>query len=173
MGKRQLQLTEKEIGQFREVEAQTRDVYELKRLQAIRLYGSGVGLTEIQEMVGAGESTIRQWAMAYRASGLAGLRSKWHGKNANKLRDEQREQIKQRLHQYRPVDLHLSTREYWTVSDLRVAVEQWFGVIYRDETSYQILLHKSGFSYQRTTKIYRSRPSEAALANFEAELEKK
>ncbi len=173
MGKRQLQLTEKEIGQFREAEAQTRDVYELKRLQAIRLYGSGIRLGEIQEMVGAGESTIRQWAMAYRASGLAGLRSKWHGKNANKLRDEQREQIKQRLHQYRPVDLHLSTREYWTVSDLRIAVQQWFGVIYQDETSYQILLHKSGFSYQRTTKIYRSRPSEAALANFEAELEKK
>lgn len=173
MGKRQLQLTEKEIGQFREAEAQTRDVYELKRLLAIRLYGNGVGLAEIQEMVGAGESTIRQWAMAYRASGLAGLRSKWNGKNANKLRDEQREQIKQRLHQYRPVDLHLSTREYWTVSDLRIAVEQWFGVIYQDETSYQILLHKSGFSYQRTTKVYRSRPSEAALVNFEAELEKK
>jgi transposase len=173
MGKRQLQLTEKENSQFREAEAQTRDVYELKRLQAIRLYGSGIGIAEIQEMVGAGESTIRQWAMAYRAAGLAGLRSKWHGKNANKLRDEEREQIKQRLHQYRPVDLHLSTREYWTVSDLRIAVEQWFGVIYRDETSYQILLHKSGFSYQRTTKIYRSRPGEVALANFEAELEKK
>lgn len=173
MGKRQLELTEKEIGQFREAETRTRDVYELKRLQAMRLYGSGVRLVAIQKLVGAGESTIRQWAMAYRASGFAGLRSKWHGKNANKLTDEQREQIKQRLHQYRPVDLHLSTREYWTVSDLRVGVEQWFGVVYQDETSYQSLLHKSGFSYQRTTKVYRSRPSEAALAVFEAELEKK
>jgi transposase len=173
MGKRQLQLTEKEIGQFREAETQTRDVYELKRLQAIRLYGSSIPVAEIQELVGAGESTIRQWAMAYRSSGLAGLRSKWQGKNANKLTDQQREQIKQKLQAYRPVDLHLSTREYWTVSDLRVAVEQWFGVVYQDETSYQVLLHKSGFSYQRTTKIYRSRPSEAALVHFEAELEKK
>jgi transposase len=173
MGKRQLALTEEEIGQFREAEARTRDVYELKRLQAIRLYGRGVPLREIQELVGAGESTIRQWAMAYRAWGLAGLRSKWQGKNANKLTDEQREQIKRRLQAYRPVDLHLSKGEYWTVSDLRVAVEQWFGVVYQDETSYQMLLNKSGFSYQRTTKIYRSRPSEAALADFEAELEKK
>jgi len=173
MAKRQLQLTDKEIGQFREAEMRTRNVYELKRLQAIRLYGTGMPLVDIRNMTGAGESTIRQWAMAYRAEGLAGLSSKWHGKNANKLSDEQRQQIKQRLQQYRPVDLHLSVRQYWTVSDLRIAVEQWFGVIYQDETSYQTLLHKSGLSYQRTTKVYRSRPSEAALADFEAELEKK
>ena len=173
MAKRQLHLTEEEIGQFRATEAQTRDVHELKRLQAIRLYGSGVRLADIQALVGAGESTIRQWAMAYHTDGLVGLRSKWHGKNANKLTDAQREQIKQRLHQYRPVDLHLSAGAYWTVSDLRLAVEQWFGVVYQDETSYQTLLHKSGFSYQRTTKVYRSRPSDAALAEFEAELEKK
>ncbi|MCQ3933204.1 MAG: hypothetical protein DPW16_22375 [Chloroflexi bacterium] len=104
---------------------------------------------------------------------MSGLRSHWTGQNANKLTDEQREQIKQSLHQYRPVDLHLSDGEYWTVNDLRVAVEQWFGVVYQDETSYQKLLHQSGFSYQRTTKIYRSRPSEATLAEFEADLEKK
>lgn len=173
MAQRQLHLTTAEIGQFREAEAQTRDVHELKRLQAIRMYGSGMRLVDIQDLVGAGESTIRQWAMAYRAQGLAGLRSKWHGKNANKLSDEQRQQIKERLQQYRPMDLHLSAGVYWTVSDLRLAVEQWFGVIYQDETSYQTLLHKSGFSYQRTSKVYRSRPNEAALADFEAELEKK
>lgn len=173
MAKRQLHLTEQEIEQFRDAEARTRDVHELKRLQAIRLYGTGMALVDIQHITGAGESTIRQWAMAYRAEGLSGLRSKWHGQNANKLSDEQRQQIKQRLQQYRPVDLQLSSGEYWTVSDLRVAVEQWFGVVYQDETSYQTLLHKSGFSYQRSTKVYRSRPSAAALADFEADLEKK
>lgn len=173
MAKRQLHLTEAEIGQFRAAEGQTRDVQELKRLQAVRLYGSGMRLTEIQAIIGAGESSIRQWAMAYRAQGLEGLRSHWTGKNANKLTDEQREQLKQHLHDYRPVELHLSSATYWTVSDLRAAVEQWFGVVYQDETSYQRLLHRSGFSYQRTTKVYRSRPSAAALAEFEMELEKK
>ena len=172
MAKRQLDLTVQEIGQFREAETWTRDVHELKRLEAIRLYGTGMPVRAIQDMTGAG-SPIRQWAMAYRAQGLAGLRSKWSGKNANKPTDAQRQQVKERLEQYRPVDLQLSGGEYWTVSDLRVAVEQWFGVVYQDETSYQTLLHKSGFSYQRTSKVYRSRPSEAALAEFEAELEKK
>jgi transposase len=125
----------------------------------------------IQDVTGAGESTIRQWMMAYRMEGLTDCAPEgWQ--NAYKLTDEQRQQIKQRLQQYRPVDLHLSAGEYWTVSDLRIAVERWFGVVYQDETSYQTLLHKSGFSYQRTTKVYRSRPSEATLADFEAELEK-
>jgi transposase len=145
----------------------------LKRLQAIRLYGTGRPLAEIQDLTDAGASTIRQWAMAYRAAGLAGLRPRWSGQNANKLTAEQRQQIKQRLQQYRPVDLHLSAGEYWTVRDLRIAVEQWFGVVYQDETSYQTLLHRSGFSYQRSSKVYRSRPGAVALADFAADLEKK
>ena len=173
MAKRQLELTEAEIGAIRQAEEQTRDARELKRLQAIRLYGSGVQVAEIMDIVGAGESTIRQWAMAYRAQGVAGLRSRWQGNNARKLSDEQRALVKERVQQYRPVDLRLSEGVYWTVSDLRVAVEMWFGVIYQDETSYQTLLHTSGFSYQRAAKVYRSQPSAAAIAQFEAELEKK
>lgn len=173
MAKRQLQLTAAEIGQFRQAEAQTRDVRELKRLQATRLYGTGVRLAEIIDLIGAGESTIRQWAMAYRADGIDGLRSKWQGNNARKLTSEQRAFIKERLQSSRPVDLHLSEGVFWTVSDLRVAVESWFGVVYKDERSYHLLLHTSGLSYQRTAKVYRSQPSAATIAQFEAELEKK
>jgi transposase len=173
MAKRELELTAAEMAVFRQTEAQTRDGYELKRLQAIRLYGSGVSLADIMDMVGAGESTIRQWAMAYRRQGLDGLRSKWQGKNANRLTKEQRGQIQERLHQYRPVDLGISEGVYWTVSALHVAVERWFGVVYQDATSYQSLLRQSGFSYQRSAKIYRSQPGAAEMAAFEAELEKK
>jgi transposase len=173
MGKRQIDLTEAEIMTFRQAEAQTRDGDELRRMQATRLYGSGVGLAEIMDIVGAGASSIRQWAMTYRAEGIGGLRSKWQGKNANKLSAEQRALVKARLHQYRPVDLHLSAGRYWTVNDLRVAVEQWFAVVYKDETSYQSLLHQSGLRYQRSAKINRSKPSAAEVAQFEAELEKK
>lgn len=173
MAKRQLDLSETEIGQLRQAEATTRNVRELKRLQAIRLYGTGVNLRDIMDMVGAGESTIRQWAMSYRSDGLDGLRSKWQGNNANKLTPEQRQHLKDRLHTYSPMDLQISQSAYWTVSDLRVAVENWYGVVYQDESSYQTLLHRSGFSYQRTAKVYRSRPSEVSIAEFEAELEKK
>jgi len=173
MAKRQLHLTAEEITQLAVAEQQTDDKHARVRYLAIRLYGQSWPMKKIQEVTQAGESTIRQWAMAYRADGLEGLRSKWTGKNANKLSDEQQQLIRERLQQYRPVDLHLSERIYWTVNDLRVAVEKWFGVVYATDTSYQTLFHRSGFSYQRTTQVYRSRPSEAKLAEFEAQLEKK
>jgi hypothetical protein len=55
MAKRQLVLTEQEIGQFRQAEDQTRDVHELKRLQGTRLYSSGDKIRE----VGAANQRVR------------------------------------------------------------------------------------------------------------------
>ena len=173
MAKRQFQLTDDEIEHFRQRESRTRDVHELKRLQATRLYGSSMALSQIMSGIGCGESSVRQWAMDYRAKGLAGLRSQWKGGNRDRLTEAQREAIKTKLHQYRPLDLGVSQAEYWTVSDLAVMVEGWFGVIYKESGRYQALLHTSGFSYQRTTKVYRSQPSARIIADFEAELEKK
>jgi transposase len=122
MAKRQLLLTAQEISQLAVAEQQTEDKHARVRYLAIRLYGQSWPMKKIQEVTQAAESTIHQWAMAYRADGLEGLRSKWTGKSANKLSDEQHQQIRERLHQYRPVDLHLSERVHWTVSDLR----SWF-----------------------------------------------
>jgi len=173
MAKRTFELSAEEIGQFRQAEGQTRDVHELKRLQATRLYGSGIHMRAIQELVGGGESSIRQWAMRYNEAGIAGLRSQWHGGNAAKLSAEQRAVVKAKLHEYRPVDLHLSEHTYWTVSDLQVVVQAWFGVSYKDEDSYHALFKASGFSYQRSAKVYRSQPSPMAIAQFEADAEKK
>jgi len=173
MAKRQIHLTEQEIGQLREAETHSDDKHARQRFQAIRLYGQGWPLKQIMDIVMAGESTIRQWAMAYRAKGLEGLRWQWQGQNANKLTEAQRQQVKARLHDYRPVDLHISQNEYWTVRDVRVAVKEWCGVVYPDESSYQSLLHACGLSYQRAAKVYRSHPSAAEIAQFESELEKK
>jgi len=173
MAKRQFVLNETEIGQFRQAEQQTRDVHELKRLQAVRLYGSGVSLAEIVNIVGCGQSSARQWVQAYQQRGLEGLRSHWRGGNANKLSQQQRAEIRQRLHQYRPVDLHLSQGQFWTVSDLRLAMQRWYGVSYQSEDSYLHVLHSSGLSYQRAERVYRSQPSQVAIAQFQAEVEKK
>lgn len=173
MAKRQFELSESEIQQFRQAECQTRDVHELKRLQAVRLYGSGVSLSEIVNLVSCGESSVRQWAQHYRHTGLNALRSHWQGANANKLTREQRVDLRQRLQDYRPVDLHHSQGQFWTVSALRVAVQQWYGVRYQSADSYLHLLHACGFSYQRAERVYRSRPNVQTVNDFEAELEKK
>jgi len=177
MAKRQFHLIEEEIVAFQQAEALTRDVRELKRLQAVRLYGTGESVETIQKLVGCGPASPRQWAIEYRRGGLAALKSRWAVGNANKLSDEQRQDLFEKLAQYSPEqviapDVRVERGAFWTVSDLAIVVEQWYGVTYRSPNSYRSLLHASGFSYQKVEKIYRSQPGAVQLANFEAELEK-
>ena len=153
-------------------------MHELKRLQAVRLYGSGVELTDSVDTVGQGERSIWRWVSDYRREGLTGLQPDWEGQNAAKLSTAQRAAIKSKLESYRPDqllprELRVSQGEFWTVSDLQVAVKMWYGVEYRCEDSYRTLLHEAGLSYQRAEGVYRSKPSQATIAEFEAGLEKK
>ena len=178
MAKRQFQLTDEESRAFEQAEQQTRDAYELRRLQAVRLYGSGVPTAEICRIVQCSDRRIREWTQKYQQAGLAGLKSHWQGENALKLSREQRADLKQRLQAYRPdqviaPDVRISQGVFWTVSDLQIVVQDWYAVEYRTEDSYRTLLHESGLSYQRTEKVYRSRPDAQTVADFELELEKK
>ena len=178
MAKRQFQLTDEERQAFEQTEGHTRDAYELKRLQAVRLYGSGVTTRDIRQLVGCSDRRIREWAQKYRQQGLDGLKSHWQGDNALKLSREQRADLKQRVEQYRPdqviaPDVRISQGQFWTVSHLRTVVKAWYDVEYRTTDSYRTLLHESGLSYQRTEKVYRSQPDAQTVADFEAELEKK
>ena len=178
MAKRQFQLSEQERKRFEQAEAQTRDAHELRRLQAVRLYGSGLARRVIETLVGCDERSIRKWTQNYQQTGLDGLKSHWQGANALKLNREQRADLKQRIEQYRPdqviaPDKRISQGQFWTVSDLQIVVKAWYAVEYRTGDSYRTLLHECGLSYQRTEKVYRSRPNQQTVADFEAELEKK
>jgi transposase len=118
------------------------------------------------------------WCQAYRASGVDGLQSKWQGENALKLSRAQRADLKKRLDAYRPDQviapaLRISHGQFWTVSDLSVVVQRWYGVSYRCRDSYVTLLHECQFSQQQTERVYRSQPDQRVVADFEAWLEKK
>lgn len=102
MAKRQLNLSEEEIAAFRREEDQTRDPATLKRLQAVRAYGSGKPIQEIADIVDCYVDSIRRWAKSYREGGLAALRPKWATQNAAKLTREQKADLKRRLQQYCP-----------------------------------------------------------------------
>jgi len=178
MAKRHFQLNEQAIEQFRQAEQQTRDVHELKRLQAVRLYGTGMTIKQIMDIHNCGASSIREWVQKYQQGGLSVLRSNWSSQNASKLTREQQADLRTRLHAYGPdqllsAEVRVSEGRFWTVSDLMVVVEQWYDVTYQDAGSYRNLFKRCGFSYQRAEQVYKSRPSEAEVAEFEAELEKK
>jgi transposase len=178
MGKRQFQLSDKEQQAFEQAERQTRDAYELRRLQAVRLYGRGVPTREIRQVIQCSDRRIREWAQKYSQQGLAGLKSQWQGENALKLSREQRADLQQRLQQYSPdqvlsAQVRVSHGQFWTVSDLQIVVKAWYEVEYRTLDSYRSLLHECGLSYQRTERVYRSQPDAQTVAEFEAQLEKK
>ncbi len=178
MAKRQFHLTDEEKKAFEQAERQTRDAYELRRLQAVRLYGSGTPTAEIMRLIQVSDRRIREWAQHYGQEGLDGLKSHWQGENALKLSREQRADLKQRVQQYRPdhviaADRRISRGRFWTVSDLQIVVKTGYAVEYRTLDSYRTLLHECGLSYQRAEKVYRSQPDTQTVAAFEAELEKK
>ena len=178
MAKRQFTLTRQEVSALKRAENETSDVRELKRLQAVRLYGESCPTQEIEELVGCSWRSLMDWCQRYREEGTAGLKSKWQGQNAAKLTREQRAGLKENLHQYRPEqimppEVRISTGEFWTVSDLKIMVKKWYGVTYRSDTSYRTLFDECQFSLQRPASYYRSRPDDWTVATFEAELEKK
>ncbi|NJL56336.1 hypothetical protein HC928_15045 [bacterium] len=144
----------------------------------MRIYGSGVSTPEIMRVANCSDRRVREWAHKYGQQGLARVKSQWQGENALKLSREQRADLKQRLQTYRPAqviapDIRLSQGQFWAVSDLQIVVKAWYEVKYSTPGSYRRLLHACGLSYQRTEKVYRSRPNQQRVADFEAELEKK
>jgi transposase len=178
MARRQFVLSDDDVTVLQRAEAATRDGRALKRLQAVRLYGTGYATADIQTMVGCSWRALMEWCQTYRTAGVDGLSSRWQGDNALKLSRAQRADLKARLHGYRPdqvivPEVRISQGQFWTVSDLSSVVERWYDVTYQGEASYRRLLHECGLSQQQTERQYRSRADEQTVADFEALLEKK
>lgn len=180
MAKRKFHLSEQQIKEVKRYEQSSKRPAELKRLQAIRLYGTGHQLSDIMNLVGCGESSVRIWAMQYTQKGISGVLSDYSvsSQNARKLSVDQEQELREKLHHYRPdqvmaLDECHGRGAFWTVEDVKEMIWRWYGVIYRDASSYRHVLHRCGFSYQKAEQVYKSRPSEVDIADFEAELEKK
>lgn len=178
MAKRKFTLNAEAIGQIINGEQETREALELRRLQAVRLYGSGEEMAVVERVSSASRRTIQRWVDSYEARGLAGLKPGWQGGNHRGLSEQQRTVIGVQLRETRPADVlgtaaASGTGAFWTVDSVRMLVETHYGVHYRSVRSYHALLEDSNLSYQRPEGIYRSRPSEAVIADFEANAEKK
>jgi transposase len=178
MKHRRFRLNDDELRAIEARERETREALELRRLQGVRLYGSGLEMQFVQQVTGAARRTVGDWVKAYQTQGLAGLKPGWTGGNNRKLSTRQREELYGRLQQL-PTGSGLTTNEpgsqatFWSVEAVEQVVEQWYGVRYRSRESYRMLLVNAGFSFQQPESIYRSRPSEVVIADFEATAEKK
>jgi len=178
MSKREFELNEEALTELWMAYDSTEDPKAQRRWQAVRLYGQGRPMADIEGIIGCDKRSVLRWCARYQAEGIGGLESKWRGGNNAKLSDEQRQEVKEKLHNYRPdqilsPEVRISQGAYWTISDLQLAVREWYGVSWQSDTSYRTLMHECGFSLQRAQKVYRQRPDEQTVADFEAALEKK
>lgn len=176
-GKRHFQLTEQQKQELVVAYDKCAAGPTRTRLQAVRLYGSGYPVETIQEITGSPRRTLLRWCRQYRLQGAASLADKRLGGNRAYLTDEQLDDVCNKLHQYRPIDVlgsadvATASGEHWTIPDLKRAVQQWHGVVYQSPSSYGLLFKRCGFSYQRTARVFRSRSAEQ-VADFEEQLEK-
>jgi transposase len=177
MAKRKFTLTEPEANSLRVRYDQSKKGATRSRYQAVWMYGTGYPVHEIVKLVGCSRSSLMNWCRRYKTRGTEGLEDERLGGNSAKLSPAQREDLENRLKSYTPAMMfgpEAATKDgqFWTVADIRQAVETWYGVSYHSVNSYRQLLVSSGFSYQRPAKVFKSkRPSK--VAEFEEAFEKK
>jgi transposase len=164
---------------IRELEAAyraTKDGAERTRLQAVRLYGQGYAVARIRSITGTPRSSLMDWCRAYRVGGVDALADHRLGGNSAKLTPEQIADLSSKLRLYTPRSLFGSDcatqdGQFWTLPDLKRAVEFWYSVIYQSPTSYYNLFARCGYSYHQPSSVFKSR-RETAVADFEARVEK-
>jgi transposase len=176
MAKRKFNLTKPEIRQLQAAFSQEKDGPTRTRYQAVRLYGTGTPVADIQTLTGCARSSLMEWVQKYLQEGLAGLQDHRGGSQAAKLTETQACELREKLLQYTPYQVlglqaHTLSGLHWTVPDLYAVIKQWYGVAYQSRTSYLNPFATCGFSYQRTEKVFKSR-REAQVLEFEAETEK-
>ncbi len=177
MAKRKFKLTHEQVNELKAAYQRCRDGQTKIRYQAVRLYGTGYPVTDIEEITGCSRSSLMEWCRAYRQYGVAGLVDQRQGGNRAKLSPLELEQLQQCLESYSPGQLFGAENcygdgQFWTVPDLARYVKQQYGVIYQSQTSYRTLFDRCQFSWQRPGSHYRSR-NELAVLDFEQQLEKK
>jgi len=176
MAKRKFTLTETERKELLQAYRGCKNAATRTRYQAVRLYGEGYPVKEIEQITGCNRTSLMEWCRAYREDHSQGLIDKRIGGNRAKLSQLQIEELQQMLHQYTPKErfgpsASTNNGQFWSVEDLALIVREQSSVEYLSRTSYTQLLHLCGFSYQKSEKVFKSR-SQFKVADFEEQLEK-
>ena len=123
------------------------DTYKLVRMkaEAIVYAARGVGLDIIAEMVERTERTVREWLSEWRRTRLGSVvTGHAGGENAAKLRRAQKEELEEILS--KPPSESGVKAAFWDVPALKDVVQTGFGVEYRSDSSYRLLMRFLGMS---------------------------
>ena len=146
------------------------DTYKLVRMKAesIVYAARGVGLDIIAEMVERAEETVREWLSEWRRYRLSSVVTGHAGnENAAKLKRAQKEELEEILG--KPPSEAGVKAGFWDVPALKDVVQIKFGVEYRSESSYRLLMHFLGMSF-KLPDPFDKRRDEKAIARRMAEI---
>src|SRR5215212_10382281 len=102
MAKRHYTLTTAEVNDLIGAYAQSKDGARRTRCQAVRLYGTGYPVVQIQAITGCSRTSLMDWCDAYREHGRSGLIDKRGGGNNAKLKQAQIDELRDGVHAYTP-----------------------------------------------------------------------
>ena len=176
MARQRFQLTPDAASALQAAEFAEKNGPTRARIQAVRLYGLGFAVVTVHTVTGISRSRVLECCRAYRARGIPALADHRQGSNNRKLTAAQVTEMQAKLAQYTPrslfgPDAATPTGQFWTLADLKRAVERWYHVTYDSPTSYYTLFARCGFTFQRPDQVFTSR-REAAVIDWDDRAEK-
>lgn len=170
MARRLFQLDHEDVQELKHAYAGCKDGPTRTRYQAVRLYGTGFLAEDVIEITGCSRTSLMDWVRKYRIEGATDLEDKRVGGNRAKLTPVQIKDLQVRLRTFTPADLFGSTAatedgQFWTVEDLKRAIQRWYSVSYRSRSSYPRLVALCGFRYQRSEGVFKLRMGNAGCRN--------
>lgn len=133
------------------------DALEKRRLEAIRLWESGLNQSEVARRVKVVRQTVVRWVAQYRERGKAALRKAGRAGRKPLLKPEDHRRLEELLVRG-PEALGYET-PLWTCPRVAHLIEQEFGVRYHEGHVWKVLV-SLGWSPQRPTAKARERNEE-------------
>ncbi len=130
------------------------EALEKRRLDAIRLWESGLSQSEVGRRVKVVRQTVVRWIAQYRERGKAGLRKAGRAGRKPRLTQKDRQRLEQLLVRG-PEALGYET-PLWTCPRVAHLIEQEFGIRYHEGHVWKVLV-RLGWSPQRPTGKARER----------------
>ena len=130
------------------------DALERRRLEAIRLWESGLNQSEVARRVKVVRQTVVRWVAQYRERGKAALRKAGRAGRKPMLEEKDRQRLEELLVRG-PEALGYET-PLWTCPRVAHLIEQEFGIRYHEGHVWKVLV-SLGWSPQRPTGRARER----------------
>ena len=101
MSQRTFHLNPAEIAELQVAYHQCTHARTKIRFQAVRLYGTGYSVEQIQDICSCVRSSLLEWVAVYRDRGITALLDHRCGGNRARLTPPQREAVQKQLHTYK------------------------------------------------------------------------